>query len=152
MVPAYRWEEFLEWLGDEQIDCELFEDTWRDFAFRVQHGGRVSEVIDQLVKRYPREHIFHEGQRRRLLVMRSNNVADLLEDEQLAARDFFVELEHETFGRTLVDTGVAYQFSKTPASVRRRAPLLGEHNDEVYGELLGIPSDELAELRAEGVI
>ncbi len=150
MVPAYRWEEFVEWLGDEQIDCELFADTWRDFAFRVQHGGRISEVIDQLVSRYPREHIFHEGQRRRLLVMRSNNVANLVEDEQLAARDFFVELEHETFGRTLVDTGVAYQFSKTPASVRRRAPLLGEHNDEVYGELLGLTPDEFAEGLALG--
>ena len=48
--------------------------------------------------------------------------------------------------------GVAVKLSDTPGAVRRAAPTLGEHNEEVFGRLLGIPPDEVAKLRAEKVI
>ena len=152
VVPPYRWEEFLAWLRDERIECELFGEEWRNRAYRVQRGDRLAEVIETLVQRYPRDHIFHEGQRRRLLVTSTNTVADLVDDPQLAARDYFVSLEHEALGRTLRDGGVAFALSRTPARVWRRAPLLGEHNREVYGGLLGKSEGEIASMRKAGVI
>jgi crotonobetainyl-CoA:carnitine CoA-transferase CaiB-like acyl-CoA transferase len=52
--------------------------------------------------------------------------------------------------RIVID--VPWRFSSTPAQVTRYAPLLGEHNEYVFGELLGMPQEEIQRLVAEGVI
>jgi crotonobetainyl-CoA:carnitine CoA-transferase CaiB-like acyl-CoA transferase len=152
VVSPYRWAEFLEWCRDEGIGEHLFDEQWRDPAYRIEHASEVSEVTAQLAARHPREHIFHEGQRRRLMVTPSNTVRDLVDDAQLRAREYFVEYEHPATGRTLKDTGVAYQFSRTPAGVRRPAPRFGEHTEEVLCGLLGLDEAAVERLRASGVV
>ena len=54
-------------------------------------------------------------------------------------------------GRVRVD-GLPVHLSRTDWSITRGAPCLGEHNDQVFGELLGLAPDEIAALRADGVI
>jgi crotonobetainyl-CoA:carnitine CoA-transferase CaiB-like acyl-CoA transferase len=118
----------------------------------MEHGEVIARAIDELRQRYDRPGLFHEGQRRRLLVMPVNTVEDLLVDEQLQARDYFAQIEHPELGRTLTDAGVPYHFSATPARVHRRAPLLGEHTEEVFREWIGMSAEELEELAAEAVV
>ena len=67
------------------------------------------------------------------------------------AREMFVDLGHPKAGRTKL-TGAQVKLSETPPQVRAPAPRLGEHNDAVFGSLLGLSSDYLERLRAEGVI
>ena len=131
VVPPPFWDAFVAWLEEEGIENALAGEEWRDPAYRLEHAGETSDAIEQLAARFDRDALFHEGQRRRLLVMAVNNVEDLLADEQLRERDFFVSVEHPELDRTLTDAGVPYHMSRTPAAVTRRAPLLGEHNDEV---------------------
>lgn len=76
---------------------------------------------------------------------------DLWENAQLRARDFWVPLEHPELGVTLPYCGPFVKLSETPLKIERRAPLIGEHNEEVYGEL-GIAAGELARLKQAGVI
>ncbi|MDA0366635.1 MAG: CoA transferase, partial [Chloroflexi bacterium] len=76
---------------------------------------------------------------------------DVQHDPQLAARGHFWEIEHPVIGRATWDAP-AYRLSATPAYPQRPAPLLGEHNEQVYRELLGYSADELAELVAAGVL
>jgi crotonobetainyl-CoA:carnitine CoA-transferase CaiB-like acyl-CoA transferase len=61
-----------------------------------------------------------------------NSIQDLLVDPHLQAVDFFEEVEHPTEGR-LKTTRFPVRFSRSPASIRRLAPNLGEHNDEIVG-------------------
>lgn len=145
------WDAFVEWLQDEGIDTPITGEEWRDPAYRFQHPGVTTEAIAELTKRHDRGELFHEGQRRRMLVLPVNNVKDLLEDEQLRARDYFVAVEHPELHSTLRYPGAPYHFSETPAHGDRRAPLLGEHNEEVYGDLLGMSASERKQLEAEGV-
>ena len=63
----------------------------------------------------------------------------------------FVDVEHPKAGKTRL-TGAHIKLSATPARLRTPAPMLGEHNDEVFGGLLGLPADALEQLRREGVI
>jgi formyl-CoA transferase len=65
--------------------------------------------------------------------------ADMLTDPQFLARESIVEVAHATFGRVAMQ-GVAPRLSRTPGSVRWVGPELGEHNDEILGGLLGLPS------------
>lgn len=76
---------------------------------------------------------------------------ELVENEQLAARGFWVPITHPDAG-TFVFPGFPAHLSATPASYRRPAPGLGEHNLDVLGGLLGLGWNELRALEAEGVI
>jgi len=80
-----------------------------------------------------------------------NNVAEMVADPQVRAREMFVESDHPRFGR-LTTTGTPLKLSATPGRVRWLAPDPGEHNEEVFVGLLGHSPDDLARWRAEGVI
>jgi crotonobetainyl-CoA:carnitine CoA-transferase CaiB-like acyl-CoA transferase len=77
--------------------------------------------------------------------------AELLEHPQLLARDMLRRLPHPTLGEVVVG-GVVPKLSDTPGAVRSLGPELGQHNAEVYGELLGLTAADLERLRAAGVI
>ncbi|MEK7354761.1 MAG: CoA transferase [Chloroflexota bacterium] len=77
---------------------------------------------------------------------------DMLENPQLAARGFWVELEHPELGIDLTYPGAFGTFSETPIRITRRAPLIGEHNKEIYGKELGLSRDKLLILKQAGVI
>ena len=76
---------------------------------------------------------------------------DMLSDPHFAAREAIVRMTHPVFGE-LPMHGVAPRLSATPGRVRTLGPALGEHNDEVWQGLLGMPADEVAGLRADGVL
>jgi len=146
------WGPFIEWLRDEGIASPVFDEAFRDAAYRAAHGAEVASAIEALVSRHPREWLFHEGQRRRILVMPVNDIADLYADPQLRSRGFWRPLDHPALGRTVEVPAAPYQYSATPAALDRCAPELGEHNREVYLGLLGMGEAELAALAAEGVV
>jgi formyl-CoA transferase len=77
--------------------------------------------------------------------------ADMLDDPHFRAREAIVKTHHPHFGELRMQN-VAPRLSATPGSIRTPAPELGQHNDEVYGELLRLPADARADLRARGVI
>jgi crotonobetainyl-CoA:carnitine CoA-transferase CaiB-like acyl-CoA transferase len=77
---------------------------------------------------------------------------DLVErDPQLRHRGMHPEIEHPLLGTYKMD-GVPVRFSRTPAAIRRPGPLLGEANQEVYGDLLGLPSATIKRLAEEQVL
>ena len=77
---------------------------------------------------------------------------EAFEDEHFVARGFQQELEHEDLGRSFRYPGAPYRFEKSPWSLQRRAPHLGEHNDEVYLKDLGMSTDEVLALKERRVI
>ncbi len=78
------------------------------------------------------------------------DTSDILSDQHLLHRQMIVEIEHPARGRLRMP-GNPVKLSRSPAEVRP-APLLGEHNAEVYRELLGLGPSDLERLREEGVI
>jgi crotonobetainyl-CoA:carnitine CoA-transferase CaiB-like acyl-CoA transferase len=78
-------------------------------------------------------------------------VDELVAHPQLLARDMIVRMPHPKLGAVTVP-GVAVKLSETAGAIRRLAPDLGEHNDEIYRGVLGLDDGELTRLRAAGVI
>lgn len=76
---------------------------------------------------------------------------EVMESPQLAARDFWVEHEHLEVG-VRRHAGIPWHFSETPLAVKRAAPVMGQDNEYVFGELLGMGSDEIAGLVEREVI
>jgi len=76
---------------------------------------------------------------------------EMLEDAHFKARDAIVRVADHTFGEIAMQN-VAPKLSETPGEIRHAAPLLGEHNDEIYRGLLGLDEAAMARLSADGVI
>ena len=79
------------------------------------------------------------------------DASDLAQDPQLKERGFFIELDHPQLGKTISDA-VPVRLSDTLARYTRSAPVLGQDNAYVYGELLGMSEGELAELKEQSVV
>lgn len=77
--------------------------------------------------------------------------SDLYTDPFLKAREFFVTLDHAVMGPTPYD-GPVTRFSRTPARLRAPGPCLGEHTQQVLGELLGLDEDEITHYAVEGAL
>jgi crotonobetainyl-CoA:carnitine CoA-transferase CaiB-like acyl-CoA transferase len=76
---------------------------------------------------------------------------DLYADRQLAAHGYFAPVDHPVLGPTFCD-GHVTRFSRTPARLRRPAPLLGEHTQHVLRDLLGYSDAEIADLAIAGAL
>jgi crotonobetainyl-CoA:carnitine CoA-transferase CaiB-like acyl-CoA transferase len=76
----------------------------------------------------------------------------MLGSVQLAARGFWTEVEHPELGTTITYPGTFAHTSEAPPGISRRAPLIGEHNQEVYAGELGISREELLTLKQAKVI
>jgi len=76
---------------------------------------------------------------------------EMLADEHFASRDAIKWMESPDFGQVPMQN-VVPKLSDTPGEIRWVGPLLGEHNDDVFGNLLGKSADEIAELRSAGII
>jgi benzylsuccinate CoA-transferase BbsF subunit len=79
------------------------------------------------------------------------NARDLARDPQLQQRQHYVTLQHPEMGDNVVDQ-FGFRLSKTPGGPTHAAPVLGQHNAYVFGELLNMDAAEIAKLQEEGVI
>lgn len=152
VIPPDFWDNFVTWLVEHDIAGDLLDPRWRDPAVRLEDSSPVNAATAQLATRYDRDDLFHEAQRRRLLCMPVNTVADLARDEQLHARGYFVPVEHPDLGATLTYPGAPFVLSETPWRIHHPAPSRGEHNADVFLRDLGLTPDELAILQRRGVV
>ncbi len=81
-----------------------------------------------------------------------SNTEDLLNNPQLKARNYWVEVDHSELGTAITYPGAFFKSSGFCPGIRRRAPLIGEHNKEIYQEELGLSSEEVSLLKQSGVI
>ena len=128
---------------------------WATFNF----GTITQEIVDRLeepIKKfflmYTKAELLELGVKYRVQVYPVATTADIEESVQLAARGYWVELEHPELGATLRYPGAFVVASEAPIKILRRAPLLGEHNREIYREELGFSEEKLIALKQAGVI
>jgi crotonobetainyl-CoA:carnitine CoA-transferase CaiB-like acyl-CoA transferase len=133
---------------------ELGEDArFRGAAGRTARSAEINDIVGAWVA----EHTVGEvvdalgPERANVPCSPVYGVDELVRRPQLLARDMVVRLPHAKLGE-VVAPGVAVKLSDTPGTVERLGPELGEHNDEVYGGLLGLDANELMRLRTAAVI
>ena len=135
--------------------CSTMEldSDWTGLTF-AERQSRHDEIDTQLASwtRLREPHAaMRELQASGVIACPTSDARALVEDPQLAARGFWADLTHPDAGRHL-EPGLAIHFSDTPASYRRPAPCLGEHNAEVLRELLDLSPAELDALRESGTL
>jgi crotonobetainyl-CoA:carnitine CoA-transferase CaiB-like acyl-CoA transferase len=142
------WDELADFYGKP----ELKEERFADVNQRVINGHALDELIlDATKDRTMAEMFGTASEQYRMLFGIVQTPEDLARCPQLEARDFYQEVEHPVIGKIQVPFRL-FNMTESPARYRRPAPMLGQHTAEVLGERLGITADDVATLRARGVI
>lgn len=146
------WSATLEWLEEEGAAADLADPKYQDPDQRVKDRAHVHQVLADFAAERSMQQLMEDGQRRHLFVMPMFTAREIAQDPHLKARGFFTTVEHPELGQSLVYPGAPYLLSETPWSIRRRAPRIGEHNHAIYHTELGISTERLTLLEAEGAI
>jgi crotonobetainyl-CoA:carnitine CoA-transferase CaiB-like acyl-CoA transferase len=109
-------------------------------------------VFARFCANMPKWTLYEEAQKQRIMLGIVSTPEDLAKNPQLAYRQWFQDVEHEHLATTVRYAGPPYRLSQTPWAMRRRPPLPGEHNIEVYVDELGISLREIEKLRAAGAV
>jgi crotonobetainyl-CoA:carnitine CoA-transferase CaiB-like acyl-CoA transferase len=148
IVAREQWRRLVDWMGrPPSISGPEFEKT----TYRRQNAAVVRAALADFCRGFTKEDMYEEGQRRRISVTPINTAGEFVESAQTKARELFVELHHPVVGKYFEFAGVP-RLKECPGAIHRPAPLLGEHNYEIYCGELGFASDDLIALRAAGVI
>lgn len=118
---------------------------------RLQIQEEVNNILAEWVLQHTKEEIYYGAQERGTAVGIVCTTEDLLKSKQLQARQFFIEIEHPKVGKHPYP-GLPFKMSSTPGQLKRPAPLLGEHNEEIYCHHLCFTKQELIQLREAKVI
>jgi crotonobetainyl-CoA:carnitine CoA-transferase CaiB-like acyl-CoA transferase len=146
LVGIDRWDAFVKGVGEEWAKDPGYRPPVRDRAITQRFNTRWGPWCLARTKRELTERFQQGG----VPCAPLNTVADLAGDEQLMHRDFFVRVEHPETG-SLTYPGAPFKTKETSYVIRRPAPLLGQHNAEILGEL-GYGAGDLAALSAAAVI
>jgi crotonobetainyl-CoA:carnitine CoA-transferase CaiB-like acyl-CoA transferase len=142
------WQRFCHIIGQPELaDDPKFATT----AARRTYQAETAAIIQDWTSGRTKAEVVHTLAEGGVPAAPVNNVAEMVEDPQIQAREMFVELEHPIYGPVTI-TGTPLKLSETPGRVEHLAPLPGEHNEEIFVGLLGYTKEDLTHWQEEGVI
>ena len=144
--PQVLWYDFGNWLGKP----ELGDLKFMSLRSRLENAAEFDDLLTSGLEGLTREEVFHGGQELRFGTGYVATAQDLMTDPHLIERGFFEDIKHPEAG-TLTYPGLPFKLSETPGTIGR-APMLGEHNAEIYCDRLGYTMEDLGRFREEGVI
>jgi len=145
----------VEMANREGMALELKGHAWEKMDSLTTTNEFLSMAADAFQAFFltkTKEELFDAALEKGLLLGPITTMKDIVESPQFAARGFWEEVEHHELGETITYPGYPIKMSETPYRVQRRAPLIGEHNKEIYENELGYSREEMVILKNRGII
>ncbi len=152
LSPLMEWETLVEWLDSEGMASDLTAGRWREEEYRIQHLDHIIEILQRWTKTHTITELFELGQLMHLPWAPVASPGEVLDSPQLKARGFFVSVAHPEVNAYFTYPGAPYKFDRSTWNIQRRAPLIGEHNEQLYHQELGFSREKLNELSSRNVI
>ncbi len=147
-VEDFQFNNFLTVMGNpEWASNELFKDRFS----RAAYLDALLPLLTEWTMQFTKEELFRMAQAGRVPLAPAYSSEEIVNSPQIASRRYMVQIGHPVIG-TARYPGAPYSLSETPWRITRRAPLLGEHNEEVYCKKLGYSRQDLAKLARAGAI
>jgi crotonobetainyl-CoA:carnitine CoA-transferase CaiB-like acyl-CoA transferase len=144
----------VEWMDSEGQADELTKVNWEKMDYLTvtpEAFDHWQSLFGKFFKTHTKAELCREALARGIVLFPASTPKDLVEDPQLEARDYWEEVKHPELKDTIIYPGALYK--STEISWRtRRAPLIGEHDDEIYEKELGLSRKTLTILKQTGVI
>lgn len=146
-VEEDQWQRLVELMGNPEW---ALLDIFKDRVTRGQNYDALFPFLQEWAAHWKVADLYKAAQERRICFAPVNAMADLFASTHLRAREFFTQVSHQVAG-TLTYPGAPFKVSEAGWAIHRPAPLLGQHNAEVYGKL-GLSQTERESLQQQGVI
>jgi crotonobetainyl-CoA:carnitine CoA-transferase CaiB-like acyl-CoA transferase len=147
--------QLVKWMNEEGMANEFLQTyEWErfDMASATQELiDRISQPIAEFFKTRTKKEALVAAMSRNISICPLMGMEDLLVDPNLAARGFWMQVNHPELKATIPYPKQFARSSENEIATRFRAPLIGEHNAEIYGEL-GLKPERIAELKQAGAI
>lgn len=144
---------FIHWMDEEGMADEFLKGIdWDTFNFAMASQDmleRIAAPTGKFLMNHTKAELLEEAVKRRFMLYPVSSTRDIMESVQLAARDFWVKIEHPELKTTITYPGAFAKASGAPPRIRRRAPLIGEHNREIYEHELALSGEEQELSQAE---
>jgi len=141
-----EWHSMLTALGADASDARFATQL-----SRIENRQPLDQFIGRLTRNRSASDLTARLQAAGVAAYPVQNCMDLHQDENLEAFDFWHWLEHKQMGPSSYE-GLQHRLSRTPGELRSAAPVLGQHNDEVFRGMLGLSAEEIEQLTKENVI
>ncbi|MDP6100623.1 MAG: CoA transferase [Dehalococcoidia bacterium] len=146
----------VAWMDEEALADDFIKGIDWDSLDMSTLTQEMHHAIEQRIGRFFKSHtpweLYEEAMSRRIMLYPVATIPDIASSPQLESRGFWAEVPHPELGRSITYPTPIIRDSQVPFPMGRRAPLVGEDNDEIYGGLLGLSSAEIDSLRRTGVI
>ena len=143
-----QWNGLRKVMGDpDWADLDIFQ----NMKTRAENADVIYSFLSEWTMEHTKMEIQERCQAAGCPITAVYTVAEAAEQPHLKARDYFVDMEHPQLGK-LKNLGAPFKLPACPGGPTQAAPLLGQHNEEVYGGLLGLTAAELQTLRTQGAI
>jgi len=158
---AHFTQRFMNWICEEGICDEATRDTdWVGYGAYLFGGSQeaiddymgLTQIVENFTKTKTKAELLQGALDRRLLIAPITTSEEVVHSEQLAARNYWQSIQHPELGQTFTYPGPFAKFSASPITYRRRPPMIGEHNKEIYTDELGFTARQLADLITRGII
>ena len=127
-----HWRALCEIIGRDELGVD---DRYKNVVVRIQHRDAVIALLSDWTREHTKREIV-DALGGKVPVGPVNSVEDIVADPHTAARSMLAEVEQPGMDRPVMVPNSPIKLTRTPSGVRRRAPLLGEHTDEVLREWL----------------
>ena len=146
----------VDWANTEGYALDLtdfdFPTMWDGSTITQQESDARNASIDAFLLTKTKAELYAAAVEKGLILAPCNTVEDVMDSPQLAAREFWETVSHPELGQKIRYPGAPVKMKETPWKIYRRAPLIGEHNEEIYEKELGLSKEDLALLKANGAI
>jgi len=151
-LDASMWHALVSWLDSEGMAEDLWDEKYRDPYVRKETWHHWMGIVGKFIESHDSQLMYHGAQVRHITWAQVRAPEETLTDLHLEDRGFWAEVEHPEEQRPFTYPGAPYPMPEAPWKVRRRAPLVGEHNFDIYGQELGLTKDDLVTLAESRVI
>lgn len=144
----------VEWMESEGQAGELAEVNWQQMDLLTVPSEKFyhwQEFFGDFFKSHTKAELCREALVRGIVLIPASTPKDLLADPQLEARDYWEEVDYPELGTTITYPGALYKSSEITWKFCR-APLMGEHNSEIYEGEFGFTKETLSRLKQSGII
>ena len=151
-VTFRQFPALVEWMDSYGLAGDLMEERYKDPAVFSEGASHINDVMANFVTHLTRDEVAHGGQERGFTWGAIRAPDELVDEGHLNDRGFWVEVPHPELSRSFKYPGPAGIYNGSPWRISSRAPLIGEHNEEIYCVELALARTELAYLAEAGVV